>query len=112
MHATGGKDVWSKRRVRIEHGDGLMPDLVVRAKELGVIVVQNPTHFTLRDLVVKRYGLERSEQMQSLRSLLEAGIPVAFGSDGYFNPYLNIMFASVYPGKPGEAVTREQAVTA
>jgi hypothetical protein len=112
MEATGGKNVWSKRRVRIEHGDGIMPDLVARVKELGVIVVQNPTHFALRELLVKRYGLERTEQLQPLRSLLEAGIPVAFGSDGPINPYRNIMLASSYPGKPGEALTREQAVTA
>jgi len=33
------------------------------------------------------------------------GIPV-------LNPYLSIMFATVYPGKPKESLTREQAVTA
>src|SRR5262249_41355424 len=76
------------------------------------IVVQNPTHFALRKLLVRRYGLERTDQMQPLRSLLDAGIPVAFGSDGPSNPYLNIMFASTYPGKPKEALTREQAVIA
>ena len=112
MEATGGKEVWSKRRVRIEHGDGIMPDLITRARELGVVVVENPTHFTLRELFVKRYGLERADQMQPFRSLLEAGLPIAIGSDGPNNPYLNIMLASVYPGKPQEAISREQAVTA
>jgi predicted amidohydrolase YtcJ len=112
MEATGGKEVWSKRRVRIEHGDGIMPDLVARAPELGVVVVENPTHFTLRELFVRRYGLVRADQMQPFRSLLEAGLPMAIGSDGPNNPYLNIMLASVYPGKPREAISREQAVTA
>jgi hypothetical protein len=112
MDATGGKAVWSARRVRVEHGDGIMPDLVLRAKEMGVIVVVNPTHFTLRELFLKRYGLARTNQMQPLRSLLTAGIPVAIGSDGPNNPYLNIMLAALYPGKPQEAITREQAVTA
>lgn len=112
MDATGGKDVWSKRRVRIEHGEGLTPDLAGRAKDLGVIVVQNPTHLAFRELLVKRWGLERMDQMQPLRSLLEAGVPLALGSDGPFNPYLNIMLASIDPYRPSEALTREQAVTA
>jgi hypothetical protein len=67
-------------------------------RELGVVVVENPTHFTLRELLVRRYGLERADQMQPFRSLWEAGLPVAIGSDGPNNPYLNIMLASVYPG--------------
>jgi predicted amidohydrolase YtcJ len=112
MDATGGKAVWSARRVRIEHGDGITPDLVSRTKELGVIVIVNPTHFTLRELFLERFGAARTNQMQPLRSLLSAGIPVAIGSDGPDNPYLNIMLASLYPGKPQEAITREQAVTA
>ena len=112
MEATGGKTVWEKRRVRIEHGDGVMPDLVSRTKDLGVVVVENPTHLTIRELLVKRYSVQRADQMQPLRSLLDAGIPLAFGSDGPNNPYLNIMLASIYPGKPKEALTREQAVIA
>jgi predicted amidohydrolase YtcJ len=82
MDATGGEKVWSQRRVRLEHGDGLLPDLVPRAKLLGIIVVQNPTHFTLGELFVKRFGEKRAQELQPLRSLLDAGIPVAIGSDG------------------------------
>jgi predicted amidohydrolase YtcJ len=47
-----------------------------------------------------------------LRSLLAAGIPVALGSDGPMNPYLNIMLACMHPSNPPEAITREQAVIA
>ena len=46
------------------------------------------------------------------RALLDAGIPVAIGSDGPMNPFLNIMFATTHPNSPSEALTREQAVTA
>jgi predicted amidohydrolase YtcJ len=112
MEATGGEKVWSSRRVRLEHGDGLMPDLVPRAKRLGVIVVQNPTHFILGELFVKRFGEKRAQELQPLRSLLDAGIPVAIGSDGPNNPYLNILLASTFGRNPAEAITREQAVTA
>jgi predicted amidohydrolase YtcJ len=112
MEATGGEKVWAQRRVRLEHGDGLMPDLVPRAKRLGVIVVQNPTHFTLGELFVKRFGEKRSQMLLPVRSLLDAGIPVALGSDGPLNPYLNIMLAASHPGNRKEAITREQAVVA
>jgi predicted amidohydrolase YtcJ len=43
---------------------------------------------------------------------MKAGIPVAIGSDGPLNPYLNIMFAYTHPFRPGEAITRKQAVMA
>lgn len=112
MDATGGEKVWSQRRVRMEHGDGLLPDLVPRAKRLGIIVVQNPTHFTLPELFNKRFGEKRAQQMQPLKSLLDAGIPVAIGSDGPSNPYLNIMLAATFRRNPAQAMTREQAVTA
>jgi len=112
MEATGGAKVWSQRRVRLEHGDGLLPDLVPGAKRLGIIVVQNPTHFSLGELAVKRAGEKRAREAAPLRSLLDAGIPVAIGSDGPDNPYLNIMLASIYPDRPQQAITREQAVIA
>jgi len=111
MDATGGPKTWSNRRVRIEHGDGIMPELIAGVKRMGLIVVENPTHFALRELFVKRFGVERADQMQPMRSLLDAGVPLALGSDGPNNPYLNIMLATIYPGKPREAITREQAVT-
>ena len=101
---------WKPRRVRIEHGDGLLPDLIPRARDLGVVVVQNPSHFSFRDVFVERF--EEPIEYQPVRSLLEAGIPFALGSDGPLNPFLNVMFAVTHPARPEEAITREQAVEA
>lgn len=112
MKAAGGKSVWSKRRVRFEHGDGLTHDLFPAIKEMGVIVVQNPSHLDGVDLLPGLGGSIAAVQGQPLKSLLHAGIPLAFGSDGPMNPYLNIMFASLHPDRPSEAITREQAVIA
>jgi predicted amidohydrolase YtcJ len=109
IKATGGNRVWGSKRVRFEHGDGLYPDLIPSVKEMGIVVVQNPTHFDANILGAARIG---SKVVQPFRTLIEAGIPVALGSDGPMNPYLNIMFACVDPGRPSEAITREQAVTA
>jgi len=110
MQATGGKQVWNGKRVRFEHGDGLFADLIPRAMEFGIVVVQNPTHFDAGLL----FGPTRVtyKEAQPFASLLAAGIPVALGSDGPLNPYLNVMLATIDPGRPTQAITREQAVTA
>jgi hypothetical protein len=51
-----------------------------------------------------------------LRSLHEAGVRIVLGSDALggpeFNPYLNIMLASLHPTAPAEAISRELAVEA
>lgn len=112
MQSAGGMQIWTKRRVRFEHGDGLTPDLIPRVKELGIVVVQNPSHLTVANLNPDLGGIFENLKLQPLRSLLAAGIPVALGSDGPTNPYLNIMFASLDPNRPSEAITREQAVIA
>lgn len=112
MEQAGGPGTWFRRRVRIEHGDGIMPDLIPRARELGVVVVANPTHLTLGQLFLRRFGPDFMRGYQPIRSLLNAGVRLAIGSDGEMNPFLNIMFASMHPGRPSEAMTREEAIIA
>jgi predicted amidohydrolase YtcJ len=105
MRAIGPAEEWGKKRLRIEHGDGLQPDLIPAAKDLGVVVVINPTH------VVARATFPAGAYMP-VKSLLKAGIPIAIGSDGPMNPGLNIMLATTAPGNTAEAITREEAVDA
>jgi predicted amidohydrolase YtcJ len=79
---------------------------------MGIVVVQNPPHLAGVNLIPAPGGVLERLKAQPLRSLLAAGIPVAFDSDGPPNPYLNIMFASIDPDRPSEAITREQSVIA
>jgi predicted amidohydrolase YtcJ len=109
MDASGGPGFWRPRRVRFEHGDGIFPDLYQRVKDYGIVVVQNPSHFMGLGAPGGRPALELS---QPVKSLVSAGIPVALGSDGPTNPYLNILFATLHANHPAEAITREQAVIA
>lgn len=109
MEGISGVD-WTKKRVRIEHGDGLVADLIPRARRLGVVVVQNPLHLNFADILKERFGSDTPISLY--RSLLDAGIPLAFGSDAPMNPYRDIMLAVMHPINPSEALTREQAVEA
>jgi predicted amidohydrolase YtcJ len=109
MQEIGGD--WREARVVLEHGDGLAAKDFARAKTLGVVVVQNPSHSSTAELNRTRLG-DRVARWMPMRSLLAAGIPFALGSDGPLNPYLNIMFAEQHPTNPAEALTREQALVA
>ena len=54
----------------------------------------------------------RTSRLTMMKSMIAAGVPVALGSDGPINPYLNVMFASIDANNPAQAMTREQAVSA
>ncbi|WP_128544053.1 amidohydrolase family protein [Larkinella soli] len=71
--------------------------------------MQNPTHFAV--LLIAGF-LSRPGFNAAFGSLMKAGIPLAIGSDGPLNPYLNILMVSTLPHLPAEAITREQAVIA
>jgi predicted amidohydrolase YtcJ len=115
MDTAGGPPIWQKRRVRIEHGDLLFPADFERARKLGVVVVQNPTHFTLVPVFAQRFVPAVFGDLEPLQSLLSAGIPLALGTDGIGtpqSPFLNLVLATIHPAHPSEALTLTQALTA
>ena len=112
MQALAPDSAWRPLRVRIEHGDFVSAELLPVARRLGVVVVQNPTHFALDPALLRQRFGGVPAGFQTVRSLVAAGVPLAFGSDGPRNPGLNLMFAVTHPTVPGEALTREQAVRA
>ena len=71
----GRPEVWRAKRPRIEHGDLLSADLIARVKALGIVVVQNPLHFMLPDMLAARLGPQRMAAMQPMKSLLDARHP-------------------------------------
>jgi predicted amidohydrolase YtcJ len=105
MRAIAPAEEWRKKRLRIEHADGLHPDLIAMAKEFGIVAVINPEH------IVARSAYPAGPWMP-VKSLLKAGIPVAIGSDDDMNPGLNIQLATTMPGNAAEAISREEAVDA
>lgn len=111
LEATGGAR-WKPLRPRIEHGDLFGEENFVRAKRMGVIIVQNPSHFMLRPLMEARLGPHRVRQVTRVKDIVAAGVPFALGSDGPLNPFLNIMFATMNANNPTQALTVEEALTA
>ncbi|HEX6589132.1 MAG TPA: amidohydrolase [Longimicrobiales bacterium] len=111
LRAAAPDSVWRRLRPRIEHGDFLRRDQLDDARRLGVVLVQNPAHLMTPDVLAARFG-SRVGDMQLLASVQRAGVALAIGSDGPVNPFLNLMFVTMHPGNPAEALSMEQAVVA
>ncbi len=81
-------------RHRIEHCGILRPDLIRRIKELGVIPVGQPPFINeFGDGFLHHLGRERAQLTYALKSVLDAGIPLAASSDSpvsSFQPLLGI----------------------
>jgi len=86
---------------RIEHMSVLRPDQLERLKELGLYASVQP-HFVISDRwAIDRLGMERSSFIHSFKSILQSGIPMAFGTDApveELNPWQTV-YAAVTRGK-------------
>jgi predicted amidohydrolase YtcJ len=69
-------------RYRIEHSQVLAPGDFARYKQLGVIASMQPNHL-LTDMAwaPARLGPEREKYAYAWKSFLDAGVPLAFGTD-------------------------------
>ncbi len=89
--------VWRKKRVRIEHGDGITTEAVIQeVNDMGIIVAHTPQY----------------DFYNHLRSLIDRGITITFAPDGLTNPFQNILIVTTQQHDPAENITREQAVIA
>jgi predicted amidohydrolase YtcJ len=83
-----------ERRFRIEHAQHLRPEDYSRFAKLGVIASMQPYHIIDDGRWAEgRIGKKRCESSYALRSLLDVGAKVAFGSDwsvAPLNPLLGI----------------------
>jgi len=93
MSSLAPDSVWRQKRVRFEHGNGLIGERLARARLMGIVIAQ-----------------PRAETAP-LRTWVAAGIPVAYGSDGLRNPYVHMMHAVAKPaGDSTQRISREDWV--
>jgi predicted amidohydrolase YtcJ len=97
MKQMAGDNQWKEKRVRIEHGTGILTDDVIKeVNDMGIIIVHTP-----------QYGMG-----SPLHKWLSTGIHIAVGPDALINPCLNILMMTTQQANPIENLTREQAVIA
>lgn len=98
-------------RHRIEHAGMMPPDLLIRAKALGVVPIANPSFFyDYGEGYLKNYG-ERVASMFPLAGYKEAGVIAASASDApvtYPNPLIGLYCALTRRTQAGAAVGESQ----
>jgi len=68
-------------RFRLEHAQLIRPEDIPRLRELGVIISAQPSALTTPEKDIALLGEERARRAYPHRSLLDAGVPLSFGSD-------------------------------
>lgn len=68
-------------RQRIEHVQLITPEDIVLMKEAGAIASMQPIHIPGDIPKIKRYWGDRGKNAYPIKSIYDAGIPLAFGSD-------------------------------
>jgi predicted amidohydrolase YtcJ len=107
-------------RHRLEHCGILRPDLIQRIKDLGVIPVgQPPFILEFGDGFLRHLGRDRCQLTYALKTVLDAGIPLAASSDSpvsSYQPLLGIKAAVTERTAagtdfaPAEAIAVEDAI--
>ena len=101
-------------RHRIEHFELPQESQWERVKQAGLYVSMQP-NFTANwsgpnSLYVDRLGLERDRMSNPFRPIHDAGIPLAFGSDGMPPSPLYGLHGAIHGAYPGQRLTIEEAI--
>jgi predicted amidohydrolase YtcJ len=110
-------------RNRIEHAQVVDLDDIARFKKLGVIASMQPNHLlTDMNWAESRLGPKRAEYSYAWKSFLDAGVPLAFGTDYPVEPITPFrgLYAAVTRMNeagtkiyfPEQKITRGQALSA
>ncbi len=93
------------RRYRIEHAQVLLPQDFDRFAQLGIIASMQPSHLlTDMNWAGSRLGPTRSPYAYAWRSMLDRGIPLAFGTDvpvESINPFRGLYAATTRRNEAG-----------
>jgi predicted amidohydrolase YtcJ len=97
LNAFAAANASAGRRDRIEHSQVVDPRDIARYKALGIIASMQPSHL-LTDMhwASARLGPQRSRYAYAWKAFLDAGVPLAFGTDYPVEPITP--FRGIYAG--------------
>ncbi len=99
-------------RLRLEHAQLIDPADIPRLRELGVLIAAQPHALSSPEKDRALIGAERAERAYPYRSLLDAGVPLSFGSDapaeGSIDPFRAIRYTTCRGG--AQRITVEEAL--
>ena len=103
------------KRWSIEHGYMLQPEHFARIKRLGLVMHPQTWHlYNLRRNFLDNYGRAYADMSHPYRKLLDAGIPIAGGTDWSLEPndqFFYMWVAITRKTIDGEVVGADQALT-
>src|SRR3954452_23027479 len=111
------------RRFTVTHGNFPNPQAIERARRLGVAFDSQPAWLHLDGAAIKDvFGLERMRDFLPLKSMFDAGVVVAGGSDHMirfdsrnainpYNPFFGMWMAITRRTSDGTVLHPEQALT-
>jgi predicted amidohydrolase YtcJ len=111
---VGGKEQVKRQRHTLIHAEFLTAPLLKRVKQLGMILLMQP-NFVHRwglpgGMYDQRLGAERAQLLNNFRSVLDAGVRLAFGSDCMPMEPLYGIFSAVTHPNPATRITVEEAL--
>lgn len=123
LNAFAQPGISTAARNRIEHAQVVDPADIPRFKELGVIASMQPNHLlTDMNWAVDRLGRQRAAYSYAWKAFLDAGVPLAFGTDypvepitpfrGLYAAVTRMNEAGTKSYYPEDKLTRGQALAA
>jgi len=102
------------RRWTIEHGRYPRADQIQRLKALGMWISIQASPYWLSSVFIENFGLQRTSYGHPLREHIEAGIPLAGGSDHgvFFSPLLHMWWYVTRQTRDSGILGIEHAITA
>jgi predicted amidohydrolase YtcJ len=121
LEEINGQLPLSARRIAFAHLDDPVPETIARIKQLGGGITVQDRLALSGERSVELWGMEKARNAPPLRAMLESGIPLGAGSDGFrasnYSPMLSLWW--LVTGKTvagssirsrGQNLTREEAL--